>query len=79
MRNFFILLVSLFCLASYDSQSTEADGQTDINTELESVLQRAVKWYRKAAEQGDASAQYNLGVMYTDRLPIVITPHLWTT
>ena len=21
-------------------------------------------WYRKAAEQGDASAQYNLGVMY---------------
>ena len=25
----------------------------------------AVPWYRKAAEQGDASAQYNLGVMYT--------------
>ena len=24
----------------------------------------AVKWYRKAAEQGDADAQYNLGVMY---------------
>ena len=24
----------------------------------------AVKWYRKAAEQGDAEAQYNLGVMY---------------
>ena len=24
----------------------------------------AVKWFRKAAEQGDASAQYNLGVMY---------------
>jgi uncharacterized protein len=24
----------------------------------------AVKWYRKAAEQGDASAQYNLGLMY---------------
>jgi len=24
----------------------------------------AVKWYRKAAEQGYASAQYNLGVMY---------------
>ena len=26
----------------------------------------AVKWYRKAAEQGDASAQYNLGVMYAN-------------
>ena len=24
----------------------------------------AVKWYRKAAEQGHASAQYNLGVAY---------------
>ncbi|MDB3966611.1 sel1 repeat family protein, partial [Porticoccaceae bacterium] len=24
----------------------------------------AVKWYRKAAEQGDANAQYNLGFMY---------------
>ena len=24
----------------------------------------AVKWYTKAAEQGDANAQYNLGVMY---------------
>jgi len=24
----------------------------------------AVKWYRKAAEQGDASAQYNLGYKY---------------
>ena len=24
----------------------------------------AVSWYRKAAEQGNASAQYNLGVMY---------------
>ena len=24
----------------------------------------AAKWYRKAAEQGDASAQFNLGGMY---------------
>jgi len=26
----------------------------------------AVKWYRKAAEQGDALAQYNLGGMYDE-------------
>ncbi len=26
----------------------------------------AVRWYRLAAEQGHASAQYNLGVMYAD-------------
>ena len=24
----------------------------------------AVKWYRKAADQGNASAQFNLGLMY---------------
>ena len=24
----------------------------------------AVKWYTKAAEQGDVDAQYNLGLMY---------------
>ena len=26
----------------------------------------AVKWYRKAAEQNDATAQYNLGLMYAN-------------
>ena len=25
---------------------------------------KAVRWYAKAAEQGDAEAQYNLGLMY---------------
>ena len=27
-------------------------------------LQEAVKWYRKAAEQGYSAAQFNLGVCY---------------
>ena len=27
---------------------------------------KAIGWYQKAAEQGYASAQYNLGVMYND-------------
>lgn len=26
--------------------------------------QKALKWYKKAAEQGDAGAQFNLAVMY---------------
>ena len=26
----------------------------------------AVEWFRKAADQGDANAQYNLGVMYEE-------------
>ena len=28
--------------------------------------QEAVKWYRKAAEQGNASAQFNLADMYAN-------------
>ncbi len=38
-----------------------ADGQGVAKDEVE-----AVKWYRKAAEQNDAQAQYNLGVCYAD-------------
>ncbi len=29
----------------------------------------AVRWYRKVAEQGNASAQFNLGVMYDSGRP----------
>ena len=31
---------------------------------VEQDHEEAVKWYRKAADQGDADAQFNLGVMY---------------
>ena len=31
----------------------------------------AVKWYRKAAEQGNAKAQYNLGWMYDNGRGVV--------
>src|SRR5437667_25640 len=34
--------------------------------EVEKDLVEAVKWYRKAAEQNIASAQYNLGICYSD-------------
>lgn len=30
----------------------------------------AVKWYQKAAEQGNAMAQYNLGVMYANGMGV---------
>ena len=30
----------------------------------------AVRWYRKAAEQGNANAQYNLGLMYEEGLGV---------
>jgi len=29
-----------------------------------------MKWYRKAAEQGDAVSQFNLGIMYTSGLGV---------
>ena len=31
---------------------------------VEQDFKEAVKWYQKAAEQGFAGAQYNLGAMY---------------
>jgi TPR repeat protein len=40
----------------------------------------AVKWYTKAAEQGDALAQFNLGVMYSNDEGVVQdfkSAHMW--
>jgi TPR repeat protein len=38
---------------------------TDAKQQEEDMREKeAVKWYRKAAEQGDATAQYSLGLMY---------------
>ena len=38
----------------------------------------AAKWYRLAAEQGNAQAQYNLGFLYAEgvalRDPLIISP-----
>jgi TPR repeat protein len=41
---------------------------------------QAVKWYRRAAEQGYAEAQNNLGVMYGNGRGVVqnyVTAHMW--
>ena len=40
----------------------------------------AVKWYRKAAEQGDADAQANLGLMYALGVGVpkdLVQAHAW--
>ena len=34
------------------------------NTDIKTLIHKAVYWYQKSAEQGDAEAQYNLGVAY---------------
>ncbi|MDA1310441.1 MAG: hypothetical protein O2985_12665, partial [Proteobacteria bacterium] len=39
-----------------------------------------MKWYRKAAEQGDASAQNNLGIMYRNGKGVPqdnVLAHMW--
>ena len=39
-----------------------------------------MKWYRKAADQGDAAAQYNLGVMYKNGRGVLedyVQAHAW--
>ena len=40
----------------------------------------AMKWWRKAAEQGDASAQYNLGALYANGQDVpqdYVLAHMW--
>ena len=40
----------------------------------------AAKWYRRAAEQGNANSQYNLGVMYAEGQGVsqdYVLAHLW--
>ena len=42
----------------------------------------AVAWYRRAAEQGHARAQYNLGGMYAEGRgvpPDAVEAHMWLT
>ena len=41
---------------------------------------KAVGWYKKAAEQGDADAQFNLGFMYSKGLGVpqdYVQAHMW--
>jgi len=41
----------------------------------------AVKWYRLAAEQGDADAQFNLGGMYGNGQGVIqdnVYAHMWS-
>jgi TPR repeat protein len=40
----------------------------------------ALKWYRKAADQGNAMAQYNIGAMYVSGHGVpqdYVTAHMW--
>ena len=53
-------------------------------TKGEGVLKddaEAVRWYRLAAEQGDAHAQYGLGLMYANGRGVLkdsVLAHIWS-
>ncbi len=58
----------LFCLFSFNVCANEVDdwlNKGDIS-DLTKDYKQAIKWYSKAAEQGYAPAQYNLGIMYRE-------------
>jgi TPR repeat protein len=59
--------VALYCRVSTSTKDQTTENQL---RELQSYCDRmeyeVVKWYRLAAEQGYADAQFNLGVMYAN-------------
>jgi TPR repeat protein len=74
----FALLLSVAFAQSLDetrkkAESGDADAQVSLGHEyrygfsgLPSDVSEAIKWYRAAAEQGDAYGQYNLGAVYAN-------------
>ncbi len=62
------------------SAPAAAAGQGQIGISLSIAKSAAVKWYRRAAEQGDARAQYNLGLLYANGEGVpqdFVQAHLW--
>lgn len=52
----------------------------DIEFQRKEAYKAAVKWYRRAAEQGNAEAQGNLGLMYLDGKGVLqdnIRAYIW--
>jgi TPR repeat protein len=64
-----ILFISLFTLIPTFAQTQEEiEGWSQKGVELyeQGNYTEAVKWWRKAAEKGNAKAQYNLGWCYAN-------------
>ena len=69
MKRILILFISLLTLIPTFAQTQmEIEGWLDKGVELydQSNYTEAAKWFRKAAEQGHAGAQYNLGLCYAN-------------
>ncbi len=58
MRACVAAILTVLCIGGYAlGAETQSPPPNDCDAE-------ATKWFRKAAEQGDVMAQYNLGIMY---------------
>ena len=61
LRSSIVLMVLFVCLAALPAW---ADGQVGVDAYKRGDYATAQREWRQLAEQGDADAQYNLGVMY---------------
>jgi hypothetical protein len=62
----FLLSLTFLFLFSGSSVVFGGDFQDGVDAYERKDYKEAVKWYRLSAEQGIASAQYNLGFMYSN-------------
>ena len=56
------VILSVLCFAGCSSASRQTNDVKEVEQDFREVL----KWYQKAADQGNAGAQHNLGWMYYD-------------
>ena len=64
------LLYLLILFASYLVSSARADFATGLSAYQKGDYATAIKEWRPLAEQGDAAAQFNLGLLYYDGLGV---------
>ena len=60
----FLLAAAAFALVSTAPDSSQADFRDGLAAYERGDYQTALREWRPLAEQGDAQAQYNLGLMY---------------
>lgn len=77
-----VLMLAAACVCT--AQFAQAEGSDEFFEGVKSYRARqyddAVAWFRKAAEQGDAEAQFLLGRMYYDGSSVAvdyIAAHMW--
>ncbi len=57
-----------------DGQAPSGGAQVTDPAAVEQVMQRAARWYRMAAERGDARAQHRLACCYRDGVGVELNP-----